>query len=725
MTTASEILARTATPETEPHILIGKDRVVVVPPELQVVAVQYDHNVETVIFDCPRYWDEHDLSELKICINYMRADKRVGEFYCNDVWIDKSDDTMIHFKWTIGGHLTEASGGISFLVCAKSSNELGEILNRWNSVLNQEMRVSPGLLATGSIEKLYPDGIMSILTRLDSLVHASSGDGPPTEGTYGALGVIYMDLNTKLMYKCVDTSDGVFTWELLDGADGTDGVSINYVDIEEIDDDGDKTYRMSIFLSDGNTQELEFTAPQGPQGIQGIQGIQGETGKSAYEYARDAGYEGTEKDFSRYLTSVSGARVGDILETLRADLDENWLLCNGDYISAEDYPELVKLLPTLPTDWEFGNVYRGSGGVTRINGLTYANGYLVAVGQYYDGSQYYARISYTTDPTGGWVTRDLWRCSNVLTGTTVVAYINGYWVIGGQYYDGSKYYARIARTTDITGDWTTKDLWSGSASAIAVHDIAYADGYLVAVGQYDDGSKDRARIAYASDFVGTWTMNDLWTATFNASISSIAYADGYWVVGGVSRESTSAAGSARIAYTTDPSGTWTTKDLWSGVTSRISCVSYANGSWVVGGDFVNNSTYYARLAYANKPNGTWTNKDLWSGTKDNRTVEDIIYAKGYWLLVGQYYDGSTYYARIAYTNDHTADWITNDLWSGGYANNSVVCAAYVDGYSWVVGGLYREESLYSATTGVCVSGTAALPAISDSRTYTYIKAKEV
>lgn len=228
MTTASEILARTATPDTEPHIIIGKDRTVTVPLELQTIAVQFDHNVETVMFDCPRYWDEHDLSSMRIFVNYTRADKEVGQFNCTDVSVDESDENIIHFTWTITGHVTEVAGGISFLVCAKASDEDGDLTNRWSSLLNAEMIVAQGLLGSGELEKMYPDGIMSILMRLDSLVDASCGNGPPTTSTVGSIGLLYMDLSTKLMYKCVDASDGVYIWEMVDG------VGITSITIEEV-----------------------------------------------------------------------------------------------------------------------------------------------------------------------------------------------------------------------------------------------------------------------------------------------------------------------------------------------------------------------------------------------------------------------------------------------------------------------------------------------------------
>ena len=41
-------------PEEEAHIVIGKDRVITVPPDLRRLGVQYDKNVESVTFDCPR-----------------------------------------------------------------------------------------------------------------------------------------------------------------------------------------------------------------------------------------------------------------------------------------------------------------------------------------------------------------------------------------------------------------------------------------------------------------------------------------------------------------------------------------------------------------------------------------------------------------------------------------------------------------------------------------------
>lgn len=42
-------------------------------------------------------------------------------------------------------------------------------------------------------------------------------------------------------------------------------------------------------------------------------------------------------------TSNLAYKVGDILETMRTDLDSTWLLCNGDIISSTEYPDVANM----------------------------------------------------------------------------------------------------------------------------------------------------------------------------------------------------------------------------------------------------------------------------------------------------------------------------------------------------------------------------------------------
>ena len=149
-----------ANPETEPHIVVGDDRIVSVPKELQRIAVQYDHDVETVTFDCPRYWDGLDMSELRIYINYMRRDRVVGCYLARNVTVDATDSAIMHFDWTISRNVSQVAGEIKFLVCIKKGDSEGNEVNHWNSELNNQMYVSEGLEVGDEFFDDYPDIIL-------------------------------------------------------------------------------------------------------------------------------------------------------------------------------------------------------------------------------------------------------------------------------------------------------------------------------------------------------------------------------------------------------------------------------------------------------------------------------------------------------------------------------------------------------------------------------------
>lgn len=144
----------------EAHIVIGDDRRITVPSELKRLAVQHDHNVETVTFDCPRYWDEHDMSTMNVYINYLRVDKEVGVFKAENVAVDADDSSIMHFDWTISRNVTEVNGNLTFIVCVKNTDADGVERNHWNSELCRECYISEGLEMDGEIfTELYTDVI--------------------------------------------------------------------------------------------------------------------------------------------------------------------------------------------------------------------------------------------------------------------------------------------------------------------------------------------------------------------------------------------------------------------------------------------------------------------------------------------------------------------------------------------------------------------------------------
>lgn len=154
---------------TEGHIIIGDDRFITVPEELKRIGVQYDHNIETVTFDCPRYWDGLDMSQMVVYINYMLPDGTKGSYLADNVTADDTDNTIMHFDWTISRNVTQVKGTIVFLVCVKKTNEEGNEVNHWNSELCKTLYVSEGLECGEPIAEIYPDVITSLLERMSAV----------------------------------------------------------------------------------------------------------------------------------------------------------------------------------------------------------------------------------------------------------------------------------------------------------------------------------------------------------------------------------------------------------------------------------------------------------------------------------------------------------------------------------------------------------------------------
>lgn len=152
----------------EGHIVVDISRKVSVPDALKRIGVQYDHNIETVTFDCPRYWDNHDMSEMGIYINYMREDKKSGSYIATNIRVDENDESIMHFDWTVSRNVTEVAGKVSFVVCIKEVNDNGQETIHWNSEMCTETYVSAGIECAKTTYRQYPDIIEHLRARISS-----------------------------------------------------------------------------------------------------------------------------------------------------------------------------------------------------------------------------------------------------------------------------------------------------------------------------------------------------------------------------------------------------------------------------------------------------------------------------------------------------------------------------------------------------------------------------
>lgn len=175
------------------HIIINNDRTVVIPASLYKVGNRFDHGVNKVIFDCPRYADEEqtiDLSTMKIYINYIRSDKEPLSSLAMNVTVDETDPTIMHFVWDITRSVTFVDGVLDCLVCIKSTNSEGAEEHHWNSDIFSKLFVGKGMENTETIAEENIDLITQLLLEVDTAKAEVSGVSDRIDGVYGKVGAL-------------------------------------------------------------------------------------------------------------------------------------------------------------------------------------------------------------------------------------------------------------------------------------------------------------------------------------------------------------------------------------------------------------------------------------------------------------------------------------------------------------------------------------------------------
>ena len=155
------------------NVVIKKDRTVTVPASEAKIGVQYDHNVNVITFDCPRYPDDDrnvDMSTMQIYINYMLPDKTLGSYLAENVKVDTNNPDTIHFDWKITRNVTQVKGALQALVCIKKVDAEGNELYHWNTDLIQSFRVGEGMECLETISSDYADVISQLLTNMNTVV---------------------------------------------------------------------------------------------------------------------------------------------------------------------------------------------------------------------------------------------------------------------------------------------------------------------------------------------------------------------------------------------------------------------------------------------------------------------------------------------------------------------------------------------------------------------------
>ena len=173
MSTIDEVLAAAEVVDAV-CVIDGETRIISVPTEYKELGVESDEKVTRVKFQCPKIvGDNIDLTEYNLYINYRNAGNKLNSYLVEDTTV--TGDT-INFSWLLSRHVTESPGTISYIVCAKKSDDTG-VINEWNTKVATGT-VGIGLEATEEIEEQNIDAIEQILrsiVELESKVGSGSG----------------------------------------------------------------------------------------------------------------------------------------------------------------------------------------------------------------------------------------------------------------------------------------------------------------------------------------------------------------------------------------------------------------------------------------------------------------------------------------------------------------------------------------------------------------------
>lgn len=416
-----------------------------------------------------------------------------------------------------------------------------------------------------------------------------------------------------------------------------------------------------------------------------------------------------------------GYRVGDILTTTRNNLDENWLLCNGDVIDPSAYPLLAPTLVKYPGRLLGSDTFRDAAdiGDQSINGVAYGNGYYVTAGpstKFSSSSIPSLNVLYTQNPEEGWKCdryANMGDSDDTRYDVGRVRFINGTFYITARVereYNGSIELTLFSRSGNPNGAWTSKKFLtideSGSDNQ-RLTDIVYLNGMLIACGFADGAS----RIWYQVGGAGEWKE----VAVPIYGIWGIAYGNGYYV----------ACGSASyrngcIAYAKDINGPWTMVRIPPESTSgddgaNLKAIIYSNGYFIAVGK---NAAEEACLCYSKTPDGPWS----MSFVASNSELNDIVYDGNCYIMAGLGRTGN-WSGIMAYSVDFRGGYtFLSD--SGGYLNEGILAIVVGEKHIVTVG---RSEIGYqSCYAGYTVSdyGSFKLPLITQDGAYSYIKVKE-
>lgn len=389
--------------------------------------------------------------------------------------------------------------------------------------------------------------------------------------------------------------------------------------------------------------------------------------------------------------------IGTIEDTIRTDMGDKWLLCNGDPVDASSYPELSALLKPTPSS----NTQIKIGTFEYLSDLTYNKEkslYFAINRNAETGTRKEGEVLSTSDPNGTWNTiktiKKYFPSYIAAHGNEIVVIVNDAdGIIFKAWYSG-----------DNGASWSNPDdapeIINTRVEDGLFNCFTYFNGYWILGGYY----KYSPAIWYtANPSTGTWTRKILTNTSNRCAVQQFSTSDTTCAC--IIDVNVSDMGSyKRIYYTSNVAGSWSSVKLdsifeglaWDSETSFV----YGDGYWVV--------TAEDQIAYSEN----LTNWSLIRGIPIEKDNERMLgYSKGTWILLDFKKTSNTDDVKIKYsTTTPPSSFSEYGTSIKGYINYSYIVNDYI-----IIG-----DGNYPVN---CTKLTPSLPAISSGTHYSYIKAK--
>ncbi len=285
------------------HNVIDKDTHFVIDPTTMAITCatgvkplkRGDHRAEKYSFSMPRFIEGHDMSlcnKVEVHYNNIHYDLTTRETTTNksfdeveDFGVSKTSEDTVVWTWDVKGDATQLDGTLNFCIRFACMNG-EEIEYQKFSEVYESIPVGATIWNTDEVAKAYAD-VLEVWR--DEII---------TEAIPAAV--------NEAMRKAKESGE----FNGADGKDGKDGVSVTHE-------------------WEGTVLKITSASGTSSADLKGKDGVIGKDGKTAYEYAKDGGYTGTEEEFAAKMAQ----EIPDVAQSdwNAADSEEGHVLNRTHY----------------------------------------------------------------------------------------------------------------------------------------------------------------------------------------------------------------------------------------------------------------------------------------------------------------------------------------------------------------------------------------------------------